>query len=122
MEIRSKATAYATMKKKTIRVLEEELESKIRLIEKKVQRTELDPDNLKAAKEKLVDSRQKKIGVQLRLRARWVGKGEKMAFFFFFFFFFFFCGLEKRNFISKQRNNIVAKNGIILTQMNAIIE
>ena len=28
----------------------------------------------------------------------------------------------KRNFISKERNNIVAKNGIILTQMNAIIE
>ena len=96
------------------------MESKIRLIEKKVQRTELDPDNLKAAKEKLVDSRQKKIGVQLRLRARWVGKGEKMAFF--LFYFLFFCGLEKRNFISKQRNNIVAKNGIILTQMNAIIE
>ena len=28
----------------------------------------------------------------------------------------------KRNFISKERNNIVAKNGIILTQMNAILE
>ena len=56
MEIRSKAIAiaYATMKKKTIRVLEEELESKIRLIEKKVQRTELNPDNLKAANEKMV--------------------------------------------------------------------
>lgn len=52
MEIRSKAIAYATMKKKTIKVLEEELESKIRLIGKKVQRTELNPDNLKAANEK----------------------------------------------------------------------
>ena len=41
MEIRSKMIAYATMKKKT-RVLEEELETKIRLIEKKVNKTELD--------------------------------------------------------------------------------
>ena len=36
MEIRSKTIAYAIMKKKTIRVLEEELETKIRLIEKRV--------------------------------------------------------------------------------------
>ena len=35
MEIRSKTIVYATMKKKTIRVLEEELEAKIRLIEKR---------------------------------------------------------------------------------------
>ena len=53
MEIRSKAIAYATVKKKTIRVLEEELESKFRLIEKKVQKTELNLENLKAANEKL---------------------------------------------------------------------
>ena len=76
MEIRSKAIAYATLKKKTIRVLEEELETKIRLIEKKVHKTNLDLDNLKA-NEKLVDIRQKKMkGVLLRSRARWVGEGE----------------------------------------------
>ena len=90
MEILSKAIAYATMKKKTIRVLEEELESKIRLIGKKVQKTELNLDNLKAANEKMVDNRQKKIGVQLTSRAKWVGEGLH-------FFFFFNCGLEKRN-------------------------
>ena len=89
MEILSKAIAYATMKKKTIRVLEEELESKIRLIGKKVQKTELNLDNLKAANEKMVDNRQKKIGVQLTSRAKWVGEGLH--------FFFFNCGLEKRN-------------------------
>ena len=62
MEIRSKTIAYATMKKKTIRVLEEELETKIRLIEKKVNKTELDLENLKAATENLVNIRQKKNG------------------------------------------------------------
>ena len=66
------------MKKKTIRVHEEELETKIRLIEKKVNKTELDLENLKAANENLVDIRQKKMeGVLLRSRARWVGEGEK---------------------------------------------
>ena len=88
MEIRSKTTAYATMKKKTIRVLEEELETKIRLIEKKVNKTELDLDNLKAVSENLVDIRQKKMeGVLLRSRARWVGEGDKIT--------KYFCGLEK---------------------------
>ena len=78
MEIRSKTIAYAIMKKKTIRVLEEELETKIRLIEKKVNKTELDLENLKAANENLVDIRRKKMeGVLLRSRARWVGEGEK---------------------------------------------
>ena len=80
MEIRSKTIAYATMKKKTIRVHEEELETKIRLIEKRVNKTELDLENLKAANENLVDIRQKKIeGVLLRSRARWVGEGEKIT-------------------------------------------
>ncbi len=78
MEIRSKTIAYATMKKKTIRVLEEELETKIRLIEKKVNKTELDLENLKAANENLVDIRQKKMeGVLLKSRTRWGGEGEK---------------------------------------------
>ena len=81
--------AYATMKKKT-RVLEEELETKIRLIEKKVNKTELDLENLKAANENLVDIRQKKMeGVLLRSRARWVGEGGKIK--------KYFCGLEERN-------------------------
>ena len=60
MEIRSKTIAYATMKKKRIRVLEEELGIKIRLIEKRVNKTEPDLENLKAANE-LVDIRQKKM-------------------------------------------------------------
>ena len=48
MEIRSKTISYATMKKKRVRVLEEELGTKIRLIEKRVNKTELDLENLKA--------------------------------------------------------------------------
>ena len=60
MEIRSKTIAYATEKKKTIRVLEEELETKTRLIEKMVNKTELDLENLKAANENLVDNDKRK--------------------------------------------------------------
>ena len=115
MEIRSKTIVYATMKKKTIRVLEEELETKIILIKKKVNKTELDLENLKAANENLVDIRQKKMeGVLLRSRARWVGEGEKIT--------KYFCGLEKRNFVSKQMNKIIAKDGSFLSQTNAILE
>ena len=103
------------MKKKTIRVLEEELETKIRLIEKKVNKSELDLENLKAANENLVDIRQKKMeGVLLISRARWVGEGEKRT--------KYFCGLEKRNFVSKQMNTIIAKDCSILTQTNAVLE
>ena len=48
MEIRSKTISYVTMKKKRVRVLEEELGTKIRLIEKRVNKTEPDLENLKA--------------------------------------------------------------------------
>ena len=76
------------MKKKTIRVLEEELETKIRLTEKKVNKTELDLDNLKAVNENLVDIRQKKMeGVLLRSRVRWVGEEDKIT--------KYFCSLKK---------------------------
>ena len=34
----------------------------------------------------------------------------------------YFCGLEKKNFVSKQMNKIIAKHGRILTQTNAILE
>ena len=61
MEIRSKTISYATMKKKRVIVLEEELGTKIRLIEKRVNKNELDLENLKAANENLVDIRRKKM-------------------------------------------------------------
>jgi len=61
MEIRSKTISYATMKKKRVRVLEEELGTKIRLIEKRVNKNELDLENLKAANENLADIRRKKM-------------------------------------------------------------
>ena len=75
----------------------------------------MDLENLKAAKENLVDIRQKKMeGVLLRSRAKWVGEGEKRT--------KYFCGLEKRNFVSKQMNNITAKDGSFLTQTNTILQ
>ena len=72
-------------------------------------------ENLKAANENLVDIRQKKMkGVLPRSIARWVGEGEKIT--------KYFCGLEKRNFVRKQINKIIAKDCSILTQTNAILE
>ena len=55
------------------------------------------------------------VGVLLRSRARWVGEGEKIT--------KYFCGLEKKTtFVSKQMNKIIAKDGSILTQTNAILQ
>ena len=62
----------------------------------------------------LILDKRKMEDVLLRSRARWVGEGEKIT--------KYFCGLEKRNFVSKQMNKIIAKDGSILTQTNAILE
>ena len=71
--------------------------------------------NLKAANENLVDIGQKKMeGILLRSRARWAGEVEKIT--------KYFCGLENRNFVSKQMNKIIAMDGSFLTQTNAILE
>jgi hypothetical protein len=85
------------------------------LIERKVDKTEIDLNDLKDKNEKLVEIRQRKMeGVLLRSRARWVGEGEKIT--------KYFCGLEKRNFVSKQMNKIIAKSGHTLTKTQDIVE
>ena len=42
-------------------------------------------------------------GVLLRSRARWIAEGEKIT--------KYFCGLEKRNYISKQMTKLTLSNG-----------
>jgi len=53
-------------------------------------------------------------GVLLRSRARWVSEGEKVT--------KYFCGLEKRNYVSKQMTKLVKTNGVAITETKDIIE
>ena len=57
---------------------------------------------------KMVDSRQKKYRCTADIKSEMGWRGIKNI-----------AALKRE---TKQRNNFVAKNGIILTQMNAIIE
>ena len=102
MEIRSKTIAYSTAKRKENEALEKQLENEISILEEKTDKNESDIADIKEANKKLCELRQKKMeGVLLRSKARWVGEGEKIT--------KYFCGLEKRNFISKQINKLIDK-------------
>ena len=115
MEIRSKTISYATMKKKKMLQQEVQLENDIRCIENKTTKNENDLDELKEKNDTLVKIRQLKMeGVLLRSRARWVSDGEKVT--------KYFCGLEKRNYVSKQMTKLVKTNGVTVTETKDIIE
>ena len=65
--------------------------------------------------EELISIREYKMkGVLLRSRARWVAEGEKIT--------KYFCGLEKRNYVSKQVNKRAASNGSELHEAEDIIQ
>ena len=67
--------------------------------EKKRKRKEV-----RAGQQELVAIRDKRMeGVLLRSRARWIADGEKIT--------KYFCGLEKRNYISKQMTKLTLNNG-----------
>ena len=53
-------------------------------------------------------------GVLLRSRASWVAEGEQIT--------KYFCGLEKRNYVSKQVNKRAASNGSELHEAEDIIQ
>ena len=79
MKIRSKTTAYATMKKCKTKEQEEQLKECIKPLEKKVQRTAEEKKKLEDLKFKLTEIRSKRMeGVLLRSRARWISEGEKV--------------------------------------------
>ena len=67
--------------------------------------TENEKRTLEQGKQELVATRDKRMeGVLLRSRARWIADGEKKIT-------KYFCGLEKRNYISKQMTKLTLNNG-----------
>ena len=104
MKIRSKTISYAAMKKRLDEKKEKDLENSIQSLEAKIVLTENEKRKLEQDKQELVAIRDKRMeGVQLRSRARWIADGEKIT--------KYFCGLEKRNYISKQMTKLTLNNG-----------
>ena len=70
---------------------------------------------LEKDKQELVAIRDKRMeGVLLRSRARWIADGEKIT--------KYFCGLEKRNYISKQMTKLTLNNGEEICESKDIIK
>ena len=70
---------------------------------------------LEQDKQELVAIRDKRMeGVLLRSRARWIADGEKFT--------KYFCGLEKRNYKSKQMTKLTLNNGEEIYQSKDIIQ
>ena len=98
------------MKKK-----EKDLENSIQSLEAKIVLTENEKRKLEKDKQELVAIRDKRMeGVLLRSRARWIADGEKIT--------KYFCGLEKRNYISKQMTKLTLNNGEEIYESKDIIK
>ena len=94
MKIRSKTTAYATMKKKRANKKEIDLEKDIQKLEKNDKNQE-DCMILNGKKAELKAIREKRTeGVLIRSKARWIAHDEKVT--------SYFCSLENRHYISKK--------------------
>ena len=99
------------MKKKK----EKDLENSIQSLEAKIVLTENEKRKLEKDKQELVAIRDKRMeGVLLRSRARWIADGEKLT--------KYFCGLEKRNYISKQMTKLTLNNGEEIYESKDIIK
>lgn len=115
MKIRAKTISYATMKKRTNKQREKELENSILYFENKGILTDQEKTDFESDKHELISIREKRMqGVLLRSRARWIAEGEKIT--------KYFCGLEKRNFISKQVMKLTLNDGTVLTETDEIVQ
>ena len=115
MKIRSKTISYAAMKKRLDERKEKDLENCIQSLEAKIVLNENEKRKLEKDKQELVAIRDKKMeGVLLRLRARWIVDSEKIT--------KYFCGLEKRNYISKQMTKLTLNNGEEIYESKDIIK
>ena len=112
MKIRSKTISYAAMKKRLDEKKEKDLENSIQSLEAKIALTENEKRKLE---QELVAIRDKRMeGVLLRSRTRWIADGEKIT--------NYFCGLEKRNYISKQMTKLTLNNGEEIYESKDIIK
>ena len=92
------------MKKRVNEEKEKELENSIQFLESKISLNEDEKGKLENNRQALVALREKKMeGVLLRSRARWIAEEEKIT--------KYFCGLEKRNYVSKQVIKLTLNNG-----------
>ena len=115
MEIRKAVMRYSVNKKRRDNEEEQKLETEIRLLEIKHNKTEEDLILLSQKKNNLQSLRDKKVdGIILRSKARWASQGEKTT--------KYFCNLEKRHFISKQMYKLVDNNGSEITNTKMMVE
>ena len=115
MKIRSKTISYAAMKKRLDEKKEKDLENSIQSLEAKIVLAENEKRKLEKDKQELVAIRDKRMeGILLRSRARWIADGEKIT--------KYFCGLEKRNYISKQMTKPALNNGEEIYESKDIIK
>ena len=92
MEIRGKSISYASFKKKTNNMLENNLKEEIKELEKNTDNYNIEEIEIK--KLELENIRIKKLeGSMIRSRAQWINEGEKPT--------KYFLGLESRNFTNK---------------------
>ena len=114
-KIREITISYATFKKREQNKKEKFLEDNISKLEQMTVRTEDENKLLQENKEELEKIREKRMeGVILRSRARWFADGEKIT--------KYFCSLEKRNYISKNMNSLIKKDGSKITDCSSIVE
>ena len=110
IEIRGKTISYASFKKKSKNIKEEELQKEIKILEESVN---LDLIEIESKKAELENLRKEKLqGVLVRSRMKWAQEGEKPT--------KYFCSLESRNYINKTILNITKDSGITLNKQDEI--
>ena len=115
MKIRSKTIAYASMKNKQAREIENKLIKEIEILEQLEIKSQNEIKLLQDKQNELEKFRNHRMeGVLLRSKAQWIEDGEKIS--------KYFCNLEKRNYVSKHMSNMINEDGNILTDQKDIKE
>ena len=84
-------------------------------MEKKIDKTEQDLQNIRTKNENLQAIRKNKIeGIMIRSKARWAAEGEKVS--------KYFCSLESRHFTSKQMFKLINDKGDEIHESKKIAE
>ena len=112
MEIRGKSISYASYKKKTKNIYEQNLIEQIQHLEDNLSESSI--SDLEELKLELCKLREEKMkGYLIRSRANDIENGEKPS--------KFFCNLETNNFTSKVINVIEKEDGKIITDQKEIL-